>query len=155
MWGGNELMAQEPCSSSHQHIHIHTNLGICFMSDLGSHWWDSTRWKQGYLDRPSSLECLLSATTNNINISTEDDEGISVLFSDCLTLWSFGGVLCAACRVWEQRDDDIDNNKAQVFEEKQRHDVTSVLFTTIMMILRNSFKLIYYENQSKSKKPRT
>ncbi|XP_030972750.1 transcription factor bHLH87-like [Quercus lobata] len=36
-----------------------------------------------------SLDCLLSATNSNTDTSAEDD-GISMLFSDCRNLWSFG-----------------------------------------------------------------
>ncbi|XP_057977141.1 transcription factor bHLH87 [Malania oleifera] len=36
-----------------------------------------------------SLDCLLSATNSNTNTSAEDD-GISMIFSDCRNLWSFG-----------------------------------------------------------------
>ncbi|KAJ9692158.1 hypothetical protein PVL29_011298 [Vitis rotundifolia] len=36
-----------------------------------------------------SLDCLLSATNSNTDTSIEDD-GISVIFSDCRNLWNFG-----------------------------------------------------------------
>lgn len=36
-----------------------------------------------------SLDCLLSATNSNTETSIEDD-GISVIFSDCRNLWNFG-----------------------------------------------------------------
>ncbi|CAN6570816.1 unnamed protein product [Malus baccata var. baccata] len=38
-----------------------------------------------------SLDCLLSATNSNTDTSVEDDDGISMLFSDCRSnLWNFG-----------------------------------------------------------------
>ncbi|CAN6821774.1 unnamed protein product [Brassica oleracea] len=91
MWGENELMAQEICSSSRQLINIYRS--ICCMSDLGviveiQHVGKSSTWIY-----PSSLECLLSASVKNINTSTEHDNGISVLFSDFYTLWSFGSLI--------------------------------------------------------------
>uniref|UniRef100_A0A2P2K2L8 Transcription factor bHLH87 n=1 Tax=Rhizophora mucronata TaxID=61149 RepID=A0A2P2K2L8_RHIMU len=36
-----------------------------------------------------SLDCLLSATNSNTDTSVEDD-GISMIFSDCRNLWNFG-----------------------------------------------------------------
>ncbi|KAJ9179285.1 hypothetical protein P3X46_011094 [Hevea brasiliensis] len=36
-----------------------------------------------------SLDCLLSATNSNTNTSVEDD-GISMIFSDCRNLWNYG-----------------------------------------------------------------
>ncbi|KAF2579565.1 hypothetical protein F2Q68_00004040 [Brassica cretica] len=92
MWGGwGELMAQEICSSCRQLIN--TYLSICCMSDLGviveiQHVGKLSTWIY-----PSSLECLLSATMSSINTSTEHDDGISVLFSNFYTLWSFGSLI--------------------------------------------------------------
>ncbi|KAG8643341.1 transcription factor bHLH87 isoform X2 [Manihot esculenta] len=42
-----------------------------------------------------SLDCLLSATNSNTNTSIEDD-GISMIFSDCRNLWNFGASSAAS-----------------------------------------------------------
>lgn len=36
-----------------------------------------------------SLDCLISATNSNTDTSVEDDDGISMIFSDCRNLWNF------------------------------------------------------------------
>lgn len=156
IWGGNELMARELCSSSSSHQLItHPS---CFMSDLGvigeiQH--HQHAGKRATSMDPSSLDCLLSATTNSNNTSTEDDEGISVLFSDCQTLWSFGGVSSAESENREITTEITTKPKSL----KRSRDEEGSHFRLVQHPQDDSekgnFKLIFDENQSKPKKPRT
>ncbi|CAF1931572.1 BnaCnng39100D [Brassica napus] len=157
IWGGNELIPRELCSSSFSSYQlINPNLGSCFMSDLGVI--DEIQHQQHVGNRaasidPSSLECLLSATTNT---STEDDEGISALFSDCQTLWSFGGGISSA----ESENREITTDTTTKPKSlKRNRDETGSHFRLVHHpqddTEKGSFKLIYDENQTKSKKPRT
>ncbi|BAB03046.1 unnamed protein product [Arabidopsis thaliana] len=184
IWGGNELMARELCSSSsYHHQLINPNLSSCFMSDLGV--LGEIQQQQHVGNRassidPSSLDCLLSATSNSNNTSTEDDEGISVLFSDCQTLWSFGGVSSAESENREITTETTTTIKPKPLKRNRGGDggttETTTTTTKPKSLKRNrgdetgshfslvhpqddsekgGFKLIYDENQSKSKKPRT
>ncbi|KAJ4894211.1 Transcription factor bHLH87 [Raphanus sativus] len=155
VWGGNELMPRELCSSSHQLIN--PNLRSCFMSDLGVI--NEIQHQQHVGNRaasidPSSLECLLSATTNT---STEDDEGISALFSDCQTLWSFGGGGVSSAES-ENKEITTETATAKPKSLKRNRDETGNHFRLVHHpqdeTEKGSFKLIYDENQPK-KKPRT
>ncbi|CAG7882909.1 hypothetical protein BRARA_C03828 [Brassica rapa] len=145
IWGGNELSS-------------------CFMSDIGII--GETQHHQHVGNRassidPSSIDCLLSATTNSNNISTEDDEGISVLFSDCQTLWSFGGVSPAESENREiTTETTTTTTKPKSFKRNRgNRDETGNHFCLVGHAQEDSekgnFKLIYDENQLKSKKPRT
>ncbi|KAL1197434.1 Transcription factor bHLH87 [Cardamine amara subsp. amara] len=159
IWGGNELMARELCSSSYQQL-INPNLSSCFMSNLGVI--SEIQQQQHVGNRatsidPPSLDCFLSATTNSNNTSTEDDEGISVLFSDCQTLWSFGGVSSAES---ENREitTETTTTKPKSLKRNREGDETGSHFRLVHPqddSEKGGFKLIYDENQSKSKKPRT
>lgn len=42
-----------------------------------------------------SLDCLLSATNSNTDTSVEDDDGISMIFSDCKNIWNFAAASSA------------------------------------------------------------
>ncbi|ESQ47736.1 hypothetical protein EUTSA_v10022273mg [Eutrema salsugineum] len=162
IWGGNELMAREQlcCSSTSSHQLINPTLSSCFMSDLGVI--SEIQHLQHVGNRatsidPSSLDCLLSATTNSNNTSTEDDEGISVLFSDCQTLWSFGGVSSAES---ENREINTETTiKPKSLKRNRGGDESGSHFRLVHHPQDDSekgnFKLIYDKNQSKSKKPRT
>ncbi|CAN7011618.1 hypothetical protein IGI04_012139 [Brassica rapa subsp. trilocularis] len=139
IWGGNELSS-------------------CFISDLGIIGETQHHQHVGNRDSsidPSSIDCLLSATTNSNNTSIQNDEGISELFSDCQTLWSFGGVSSA-----ESENREITTTKAKSFKRNRgNRDETRSHFCLAGHPQEESekgnFKLIYDENQSKSKKPRT
>ncbi|KAF8046616.1 hypothetical protein N665_3584s0001 [Sinapis alba] len=153
IWGGNELMARELCSSSSSsHQLINSNLSSCFMSGVigETQHYQHVGNRAASMD-PSSLDCLLSATTNSNNTSIEDEEGISVLFSDCQSLWSFGGVSSAES---ENRETTTEPKSL-----KRNRDETGSHFLLVHHPQEDSkkgnFKLIYDENQSKSKKPRT
>lgn len=161
IWGGgNELMARELCSSSSYHQLINPNLSSCFMSDLGVIGEIQQQQRVGNratsID-PSSLDCLLSsATTNSNNTSTEDDDGISVLFSDCQTLWSFGGVSSAESENREITTETTKTTKSKSLK-RNRGEETGSHFRLVRPqddSEKAGFKLIYDENQSKSKKPR-
>ncbi|KAG2316040.1 hypothetical protein Bca4012_066884 [Brassica carinata] len=142
IWGGNDLSS-------------------CFMSDLGvigepqHHQHVGNRASS--ID-PSKLDCMLSTTTNSNNTSTEDDEGISLLFSDCQTLWSFGGVSSAES---ENREITTETTTKPNSLKRNRvnRDETESHFRLVHHPQDDSekgnFKLIYDENQPKSKKPRT
>ncbi|CAH8361718.1 unnamed protein product [Eruca vesicaria subsp. sativa] len=160
IWGDNELMIPRELCSSSSHQLINPNLGSCFMSDLGvineiQHHHHDVGNRAASLD-PSSLECLLSATTNT---STEDDEGISALFSDCQTLWSFGGGVSSAES--ENRENTTETTTTTKPKSlKRNRDETGSHFRLVHHpqdddTEKGNFKLIYDENQSKSKKPRT
>lgn len=163
IWGGNELIARELCSSSSSHQLINPNLSSCFMSDLGVI--DEIQHQQQHVGNratsidPSSLDCLLSATTNSNNTSTEDDEGISVLFSDCQTLWSFGGVSSAESENREITTETTTTTiKPKSLKRNRGGDETGSHFRLVRPqddSEKEDFRLIYDENQSKSKKPRT
>ncbi|KAJ0264647.1 Transcription factor bHLH87 [Hirschfeldia incana] len=156
IWEGNELMPRELCSSSSSsHQLINPNLRSCFMSDLGVINEIQHAGNRAASIVPSSLECLLSATTNT---STEDDEGISALFSDCQTLWSFGGGVSSAESENREIAPETTTTKPKKTLKRNR-DETGSLFRLVHHPQddsdKGSFKLIYDENQSKSKKPRT
>lgn len=162
IWGGNELIARELCSSSSSYQQlINPNLSSCFMSDLGVI--GEIQQQQHVGNRassidPPSLDCLLSATTNSNNTSTEDDEGISVLFSDCQTLWSFGGVSSAQSENREITTEATTITKPKSLKRNRGGDETGSQFRLVHSqddSETGGFKLIYDENQSKSKKPRT
>lgn len=161
IWGGHELMARELCSSSSYHQLINPNLSSCFMSDLGVIG-EIQQHQQHVGNRassidPSSLDCLLSATSNSNNTSTEDDEGISVLFSDCQTLWSFGGVSSAESENREITTETTTTTKP-ISLKSNRGDEKGSHFRLVRPqdeSEKGGFKLIYDDNQSKSKKPRT
>lgn len=139
IWGGNDLSS-------------------CFMSDLGV---IDVGNRPASID-PSSLDCLLSATkTNSNNTSTEDEEGISMLFSDCQTLWSFGGVSSAESENREITTETATTTTKPKSLKRNRgnRDETRSHFRLVHPPQEDSekgnFKLVYDENQSKSKKPRT
>ncbi|XP_010488147.1 PREDICTED: transcription factor bHLH87-like [Camelina sativa] len=169
IWGGNELMmARELCSSSssfhHHHQLINPNLSSCFMSDLGvigeiQQQQEHVGNRASSID-PSSLDCLLSATSNSNNTSTEDDEGISVLFSDSQTLWSFGGVSSAESENREITPETATTTTVNPKSLKRNRggDEKGSHFRLVRPqddSEKGGFKLIYNEDQSKSKKPRT
>ncbi|KAF2613690.1 hypothetical protein F2Q70_00010245 [Brassica cretica] len=143
IWGGNDLSR-------------------CFMSDIGII--GETQHHQHVGNRassidPSSIDCLLSATTNSNNTPTEDDEGISVHFSDCHALWSFGGVSSAESENREITTETTTTKPKSSKRNRGNRDETGSYFCLVGHPQEESekgnFKLIYDENQSKSKKPRT
>lgn len=164
IWGGgNEFMApRELCSASSTASHqlLNPNLSSCFMSDLGviseiQHQQQQNVGNRATSIDPSSLDCLLSATTNS---STEDDEGISVLFSDCQTLWSFGGVSSAESENREINTETTITKPSSLKRNREGEDETGTHFRLVGPqddSEKGDFKLIYDENQTKSKKPRT
>ncbi|KAG2294308.1 hypothetical protein Bca52824_040977 [Brassica carinata] len=138
------------------------DLSRCFMSDIGII--GETQHHQHVGNRassidPSSIDCLLSATTNSNNTPTEDDEGISVLFSDCHALWSFGGVSSAESENREITTETTTTKPKSSKRNRGNRDETGSYFCLVGHPQEESekgnFKLIYDENQSKSKKPRT
>ncbi|KAA8541718.1 hypothetical protein F0562_022870 [Nyssa sinensis] len=98
-WG--EDLTTELCSSSLvNRPYMIMNPLNCLMADFGMS--DQLpRIANGFQDGKAgvsttrgsleSLDCLLSGTNSNTDTSVEDD-GISMLFSDCKNLWNFGTV---------------------------------------------------------------
>ncbi|XP_010535200.1 PREDICTED: transcription factor bHLH87 [Tarenaya hassleriana] len=158
-WGG-ELITPELCSSQLMNPNLSS-----FMPDLGA--MRAVQQHQHVKNSCSvdqSLDCLWSASnSNNISTSAEDDD-ISVLFSDCQMLWSFGGISFAESENREITEtfslvsSDQTNPKSG---KRNRDDETGSYFRLVRpqedSISRDTgdFKLIYDENPSKSKKPRS
>ncbi|KAH0943338.1 LOW QUALITY PROTEIN: hypothetical protein HID58_002975 [Brassica napus] len=70
MWGENELMAQEICLIlTNSLTQILAFVSCLILESLIQHVGKRSTW----ID-PSSLECLLSATVNSINTSTEHND---------------------------------------------------------------------------------
>ncbi|KAJ6427459.1 hypothetical protein OIU84_022956 [Salix udensis] len=70
----------------------------------------------GSLDQ--SLDCLLSATNSNTDTSVEDD-GISMIFTDCRNLWSFAPNSSAAVSSGESENNSCNpRNKEKHFPSK-------------------------------------
>ncbi|KAJ6394603.1 hypothetical protein OIU77_023751 [Salix suchowensis] len=76
----------------------------------------------GSLDQ--SLDCLLSATNSNTDTSVEDD-GISMIFTDCRNLWSFAPNSSAAVSSGES-----ENNSCNP-RNKEKHFPVSELDETV------------------------
>lgn len=124
-----------------------------------------------------SLDCLLSASNSNTDtISVEDDAEISMILSDCKTLWNFravNGVSSgeSACDSSSAKDsnnhnriNELDETASKITSSGQRasqlakhatkRNSETLLQTLVHSDSSNSFQLIS-ENQPKPKKPRS
>ncbi|KAK9281595.1 hypothetical protein L1049_004498 [Liquidambar formosana] len=94
-WG--QALTAELCSNSS--LINRTNIMnpfSCLMADFGKA--NQSQFVNGFQDGKAgvsttgsleSLDCLLSATNSNTDNSVEDD-GVSMVFTDCSNLWNFG-----------------------------------------------------------------
>lgn len=124
-----------------------------------------------------SLDCLLSGSNSNTDTtSVEDDADISMIFSDCKTLWNFravNGVSSgeSACDSSNAKDSNNHNRIKELDEtaskttssgqhasQLPRHATKRSSETLLQNLVRsdssNSFQLIS-ENEPKPKKPRS
>ena len=83
-----------------------------------------------------SLDCLLSATNSNTDTSIEDD-GISMIFSDCRNLWNFGSGSAVS-------SGDSENNNG--FKTRKKIDET---VSSDRLAKPNSMKRCYDQNELK------
>nr|WIE96130.1 basic helix-loop-helix transcription factor [Loropetalum chinense var. rubrum] len=100
-WG--QALTAELCSSSSPPPHLINNgpFGVanplsCLMGDFGTVY-ESAGFQEGKVEGVvskttgslESLDCLLSATTNSNTDTSVEDDGISIIFTDCKNLWNF------------------------------------------------------------------
>ncbi|XP_010528939.1 PREDICTED: transcription factor bHLH87-like [Tarenaya hassleriana] len=160
---GSELITPELCSS--QLINLPPLSS--FMVDVGP-MQPQQQQRQHVKNSCSidqSLDCLLSASNSNNTSTSVEDDGISVLFSDCQTLWSFGGVSSAESENREVAETvsrvASDQTKLKSAAKRARADETGSYFRFVgpqddaFPTETGDFKLIYNENPTKSKKPRS
>lgn len=71
-----------------------------------------------------SLDCLLSATNSNTDTSAEDDDGISMIFSDCRNFWNFAqnGAVSSG-----ESENNIDETVSQSSSDQNIRPVTGSL----------------------------
>ncbi|XP_050231225.1 transcription factor bHLH87 [Mercurialis annua] len=110
------------------------------------------------LDR--SIDCLLSASNSNTDTSVEDD-GISMIFSDCRNLWNFGANSSAASSGESENVTSNARNKENVSQSnfsdkrcssKRSNDQTELKVSYFdSSTTQGGFRLIS-ENQSKPTK---
>ncbi|KAJ6700841.1 TRANSCRIPTION FACTOR HEC3-RELATED [Salix koriyanagi] len=110
----------------------------------------------GSLDQ--SLDCLLSATNSNTDTSVEDD-GISMIFTDCRNLWSFAPNSSAAVSSGESENNSCNpRNKEKAFPSNEMQlGLKHPLFDILQSDCSNEeggFRLIS-DNPPKPKKPRS
>ncbi|KAB2093992.1 hypothetical protein ES319_A02G127500v1 [Gossypium barbadense] len=114
-----------------------------------------------------SLECLLSATNSNTDTSVEDD-GLSMIFSDCKSLWNFVATTSTTTPVSsgesqscsDQYTNNMKQSETNSSSSKRRNDDQSEfkvgltrVYSNISAATSGGFRLID-KNPPKSKQPR-
>lgn len=147
----------EELQKAHQTSHVYANSGRfdsnMIMNPLSSFMADYSMAKQSHVANYGlqagkapvttcsleSLDCLLSAGNSKSDTSVEDD-GISMIFSDCRNLWNFGSGGSTAVSSGESENNSVST---------KRNNAQTDYGTT-----EGGFKIIS-ENPPKPKKPRS
>ncbi|KAL0354601.1 UNVERIFIED_CONTAM: Transcription factor [Sesamum radiatum] len=67
-----------------------------------------------------SLDCLLSASNSQTDTTSVEDDGISMIFSDCKSLWTYKSVPSAVLRPEDNTKHTTDHHQGSSFQQKPK-----------------------------------